>query len=529
LRPYVEVGAIVIDTEGSPRHAARAGVIVMLVALGCVVRLILGMRAQLDADEATFGLAALHITQGQFLLMEPNGQYLGALDAYVAAPFIGIFGTELLAVRLPLAMLGGLYVLSMYWLGRTLFKRYDYAVLTALIAAVFPLFTVFWASKLRGGYAELPMFEALTLTLCVKIAWSDGRRLRWWALLGLIIGVALWSDLLFIVVALVVGVVILMRGPSIGWKFARRGAGAASVGGVIGFIPWLTFNLPNNLHSLHAIPKNYVGFRTGVSNLLSEHLPILVGGSSSCSHDVVPPVVSDALLGLLLAMILLLRRRSIANLLRGRFSAIEPIDVVFAVLPVTIVFLVVSRLNFDACEPRYVMPLAVPLVIGVVAALTVRWPWRSISIAIAGGWFIVTAIAASGPLVEMQTTTATGAAIPADLHTALLIINREQPAALWAQYWLSRPLSYYSGDALAIGVYGGYVGFVGRQQRVQTAANPSWVFVSGDSEVLDFERACARQGIKFVRFAGGGLVLYTHLTGTVEPSDVFAGAESKTS
>ena len=60
--------------------------VLILMALGFAVRLALGLRTQLDADEATFALAGLHITHGQFALMEPNGQYLGALDAYIAAP-----------------------------------------------------------------------------------------------------------------------------------------------------------------------------------------------------------------------------------------------------------------------------------------------------------------------------------------------------------------------------------------------------------------------------------------------------------
>jgi 4-amino-4-deoxy-L-arabinose transferase-like glycosyltransferase len=461
--------------------------------------------------------------------MEPNGQYLGALDAYVAAPFVGIFGTNLLAIRLPLAIVGGAYVAVMYWLGKVLFKRTDYALLTALVAAVFPLFTVYWGGKLRGGYTELPIFEAIALALCAKIGWGHGSKLRYWAALGVTTGVALWSDLLFIVVAAVVLLGLLLRGPTVGWPAWRRGAGVGLIAGVVGLAPWLAFNLPNNLASLHSIPKNYVGFRTGVGNLLSEHLPILVGGSSSCGHDVVPALVSDSLLGLLAVTILVMRRQTLARVFRGRFTSIEPIDLVYLALPATLIFLVVSRLNYDPCQPRYVTPLAVPLVIAVVTILAARWPWRSIGLPIAAAWLVISGLAAAGPLVDMQPTTPTGAAVPSDLGAGLAMINRENPSAVWAQYWLSRPLSYYSGDMLVIGDYGGYVGFVQRQQHVETAATPSWAFVAGDAETAVFERVCANRNVTFNKVEGGGLVLYTHLSATVEPQDVFIGSEAKTS
>jgi 4-amino-4-deoxy-L-arabinose transferase-like glycosyltransferase len=460
--------------------------------------------------------------------MEPNGHYLGALDAYVAAPFVGLFGSNLLAIRLPLAILGGVYVAVMYWLGRLLFKRTDYALVTALVAAVFPLFTVFWSAKLRGGYAELPIFEALALALCAQIGWGQASKLRLWAALGFTTGIALWSDLLFVIVAAVVALGLLVRGQAIGWPTWRRGAGVAVAASVVGLAPWLAFNLPNNLSSLHSIPKNYVGFRTGVGNLLSEHLPILVGGSSSCGHDVVPAIVSDSALGLLAVAVLVMRRRTLARVFSGRFSGIEPLDLVYVLMPATLIFLVVSRLNYDPCQPRYITPLAVPLVVAVVSVLVARWPWRAIGVAAAAVWLVISGVAAAGPLVDMHPATPTGAAIPADLGPGLAMINREHPSALWAQYWLSRPLSYASGDTLAIGNYGGYVGFIERQQQVETTANPSWAFVEGDTEAAAFERVCVGRGVKYRNVSAGGIVLYTGLSATIEPGDVFSGSEAKT-
>jgi 4-amino-4-deoxy-L-arabinose transferase-like glycosyltransferase len=489
----------------------------MLFAFGS--HLALGIRTPLDADEATLALTALHVTQGQLALMEPNGQYLGALDAYVVAPFIIVFGANAVAVRLALATVGAVYVLTVYWLGRVLFRRYDYALSAAIVAAAFPAFGVYWAIKLRGGYAELPVFETLGLGLCALIGWRDPR-LRWWALLGFASGVALWSDLLFLLVFAVIALALLLRGSVIGWRRFRGGLFVAALGGVVGLTPWLAFNLSNNLRSLHAIPKNHIGFQQGVSYLLNEQLPIFVGGSSDCGSDIAPRVVTDAALGVFLLALAWKRRGTLRNLVTGRFSAFEPIDVALFIIPITLALLVVSRNNFAECEPRYLMALTVPLVVGATALLIVRWPWRSFAIACAAVWLAVSAVASAGQLVDQRSYTP-GGLIPSDLGPGLAVIQRENPNAIWAHYWLSRTLLFQSRDTLPIGEYGGYVAFPQKQAAVATAINPSWVFVQGDIGSHSFERFCADHHVTYYKLTGGGLALYTHLTVTLEPGDVF--------
>ena len=54
-------------------------------------------RASIGSARATFGLAALHIDSGQLSLEEPKGRYLGALDAYIAAPLIAVMWTAIAA------------------------------------------------------------------------------------------------------------------------------------------------------------------------------------------------------------------------------------------------------------------------------------------------------------------------------------------------------------------------------------------------------------------------------------------------
>src|SRR5713226_6564237 len=79
-----------------------------VVAVAAAMRMWFGLRLPLDADEATTAYAALGITHGILPLTESDQHYLGALEAYWLAPFIGAFGPTVLAVRLAMTAMGAL-------------------------------------------------------------------------------------------------------------------------------------------------------------------------------------------------------------------------------------------------------------------------------------------------------------------------------------------------------------------------------------------------------------------------------------
>ena len=176
VRPSVVSGAAVAgETSQQPLRSSaannqrrksmlRAASVVGVLAAAWGIRFVLGMRTQLDADEATLGLAALHITQGHLVLTEPNDHYLGALEAYLLAPFVAIMGTTLAAIRAATATVGAAFVLASYALGQTIFHVHRRALILAGVSSVFPLFAVFWSTKARGGYAEALPLEAAAYT-----------------------------------------------------------------------------------------------------------------------------------------------------------------------------------------------------------------------------------------------------------------------------------------------------------------------------------------------------------------------------
>lgn len=497
--------------------------------VGFAIRLVLGLRTPLDANEATLGLSALHILHGQFVLMDPDGQYLGATDAYLVAPFIAIFGTSLAAIRVALACVGALTVLCAYWFGRIALRRRGHAVIAALAVAVFPLFGVYWSTRLYPGSAELLLLETICLSVAALIGWGRGRRKRWWVLLGFAAGIALWSDLLFVCVVVPIAFALLLRGPRIGWHHVVRGAAASLGGGVVGMLPWLVVNVPNPLFSIRAIPPQTVSLSARVGNLVREQVPILAGAAGSCGHAVLPALVADAGVAALLLVLLWTRRRTLEYIVTGHWTGISQMDVALLVIPVTVALVVLGGVNANRCSAQSLIPVAIPLAVGAASILVERTRWRVLAVIVVALWLLVSAVTAPGPLEDSQPLTTSGKPIPTNLAPGLAMLERHHPTALWADFSLSRLLSYYSHDTLAIGEYGGDAGFIKRQQEVETALDPSWVFVAGDPKITMFLKGCAAKSISYTSYSGGGLDLYTDLGETLEPGDVFTGPEARTS
>jgi 4-amino-4-deoxy-L-arabinose transferase-like glycosyltransferase len=499
------------------------------MALAFVVRLVLGLRTPLDPEEATLGLTALHIVHGQLFLMDPDGQYLGALDAYLIAPFVGVFGTSLAAIRIGLAFLGALTALAAYWFGRLALRRASDAVIAACVVAVFPVFAAYWSTRLHPGGADLVLLETVCLALAALVGWGRGNKLRWWVLLGLLAGIAVWSDPIFLCVVVAIAFGLLFRAPRIGWPNVSRGASAALIAGVVGVLPWLIYNVPNGFPSLHAIPRSGAGIGTGVRNLLSDQVPVLFGGSSSCGHPVLPTALTDVVFAALIVALLWSRRLTLRYLLARHWSGLSYLDLALLVIPATLAGVVLFGVNADPCAAQTLLPIAVPLALGVAGILVERARWRPIALALTAVWLVVSIVAAAGTLPDSATSTAAGTPIPTNLGPGVSFLEQHHPAAIWAEYSLSRLLSFDSGDTLPIAEYGGTVGFLERQQQVETALDPSWVFVAGDPHIADFLAACRTRSIAYTVSTGGGLVLYSNLSGPLEPVDVFSGAEARTS
>src|SRR5260370_8525900 len=163
-----------------------------------------------DSDEGNMGLVALHVAyQGDHPIFFDGVNYLGAVEGFADAPFFHLFGSSLFALRLPLVLFFTGFLLSVYYLFRLLYSE-RFALATVILLGLGTSDVFFLQLRASGEYPEIEMFAALICLLAAWLALSShmagqepGRQTRWkriviYSLLGLIVGLAFWVDLLIL-------------------------------------------------------------------------------------------------------------------------------------------------------------------------------------------------------------------------------------------------------------------------------------------------------------------------------------------
>ncbi|GII22954.1 hypothetical protein [Planosporangium mesophilum] len=245
----------------SPTPVPRRGrwrpsaVAAALLALGVVYRLVLILLnvPNTDGDESTTGLMALHIAEGRHFPSYFYGDdYMGAFEAYLAAPVVGLFGPSVLALRLPMVL--ALYVAFgwlMYRLTARLCTRW-FAVAVVGLMALGSDHIVSMQLRASGGYPELSAAAALLVLIPVELANRSPergwRRPLMFGAWGLTVGFVLWDNWLPLPY-LAAGAALLI------WTSRRELLGRAgamlAAGAAIGAAPMIA-------HLLHAAPGQNV-------------------------------------------------------------------------------------------------------------------------------------------------------------------------------------------------------------------------------------------------------------------------------
>lgn len=513
-------GPAASDDLPNPARTGTGQRVQLLIVLitGFGLRLGAGLLQPPEADEATLGVAALRITHGHLILMESNAHYLGAVGAYIAAPFVAALGPDTLALRLAMSLVGAGSVLLMYALGRAVFVSHAGGLRTAAVAAVFPLFAVLFPLRALWAYGEILPLETLVLLLTVRIAWRGRQRRRDWVWLGLAAGAGMWTTPLLAIVLVPCAVALLLRAPLLGWRPVGRGALLAGAAALAGYSPWLVYNVGHHGASLHGLAGRRVGRLAAARQVLDAAVPIFTGAVRTCgSPGTVWTAVPVLGVALLFSAALATRRDGLRELVRGRLSAVAPLDLVLVIAPLSLASVTVSGFNGVSCEPRYLLPFAAPL---VVSAAAVLGRWRPAAASLLLAWLVVEGVTlARTP--EVGALTSTGVPVPVDVGRLAPALEGRRLQAIYADYWLERPLLYASGERLLMGEYNGFVGFPGIQRAADRAARPSWLFVSGDRGMISaFEAACRARSVTYQRSAVGPLVLYADLSAPVRPTDL---------
>jgi len=244
------------------------------------------------ADEATMGLMAIHITHGARPLLFYGQDYMGSLEAFLAAPLFLLFGPSTVALRLPLVALYLVFLLAIYLLGRRLAGSGP-ALVALIMLALGSQDTIWKELEATGGYMETLACGALlllfgTLALCRKALSRRAEALLFggW---GLVAGLGLWSD--FLVAPFVAASILLMIG---GWW--RRGHPGLPgvflcVGLLVGGAPLIMANMAaapghDSLHTVFALQQASAAERPNlIARLAGAALiavPVATGAGSLC-------------------------------------------------------------------------------------------------------------------------------------------------------------------------------------------------------------------------------------------------------
>ncbi|MEQ4303017.1 hypothetical protein ABNF97_16735 [Plantactinospora sp. B6F1] len=212
-----------------------------LLALGYRLALVLLTVPGSNSDEATFGLAALHIAEGRELPVFLYGQhYMGTVQSYLAAPLFLLFGAGWIPLRIPLLFLYAAFLYLAYRLTRRLYSPW-LATFTVGVLALGGERVIRDQITAVGGRPEVK--PAVLGLLLIALALGQRRtrhRLLAFGLFGLVTGVCVWDDWL-VLPYLVVAFGVLLVGC---WRDLLGPAGAVLVAGfLLGVAPLLVDNL----------------------------------------------------------------------------------------------------------------------------------------------------------------------------------------------------------------------------------------------------------------------------------------------
>ncbi|MBI4398664.1 MAG: hypothetical protein HY586_06020 [Candidatus Omnitrophica bacterium] len=173
-------------------------IILLVAALVRAPFILLGTN-YIDLDEATFGLMAKRILEGEIPLFFTGQSYCGSLAAFVLTPFLALFGHTGFALKL-----GSLtFFLAFLSVNYALMKRIasrPVAVFTSLFFIVMPPALFQMSLKVWGCHSELWVFYAALLLLLAK--YFDGpqhffsEKILFW--IGFFAGAGLWLSELYL-------------------------------------------------------------------------------------------------------------------------------------------------------------------------------------------------------------------------------------------------------------------------------------------------------------------------------------------
>jgi hypothetical protein len=503
----------------APKITKPVLVAAVLAAIGCAYRLVLlafHMPAS-DGDEATIGLMALHVSQGrQFPSYFYGADYMGSLEAYLAAPMVWLHGASALSLRLPMTLATyALFLVSIFVLTRRTYGPW-FAVAVVGVLALGSDHVVKMQLRASGGYPEIPAIGTLLFLTAVLLGERSGgrwRRLSLFAAFGLLTGLVLWLDWLLLPYVGAAGLVLLAGSARdlLGWATPVLLVGAA-----IGATPAIAHlvNAPaghNVLADVLSMSQRDPRFALGdqLHGALTVGLPMTLGLCPSTGCGSLGGLWAAVCLGLLLASAVL----AVVGM-RDRGERLRHVTQFCLVVAAVLTIFMYARSSAAAAAPltnsRYLQPLLIslpafgwPLWAGVRALVARRSAIRVAAGAAAGALAAAIAVALVATTAGAIGTAPTLNAAHRDMYKLIGGLRALGVTRVYSDYGTCNQLIFFTSErvACAVVVDDGHRGldrYLPYRQAVDDAPAPAFVAVAGSVMQTNMDARVDRDHIEMI-------------------------------
>jgi hypothetical protein len=228
--------------------------VVVLAALGVVLRLWLLAHDPIDADEAVVGLMARAIDHGHLATFF-WGQTYGGVEPYVTAIGVAAFGLHAWVVNGTAAVVSVAAAVAVWWVVRLVTGSRSAAAVIAAVTWVWPTVDV-WNATRESGFREVELVCLLTVLGATVLLQRDDRPALAWPLLGAAVGLGWWASPELGYVALPAAPVVVWAAVRQVRQRGRRALGPMATGvaaAVVTDLPWLVASVHDHFATLHVI------------------------------------------------------------------------------------------------------------------------------------------------------------------------------------------------------------------------------------------------------------------------------------
>ncbi len=500
-------------SAGAPRPGAAGGnraeiaVLVAIILAGIILRVWTMARADwmLDGDEATFGVMALDILQGDRPVFLNGQPYMGAFQSYLGAAVFALVGASRVAFKSITLFEFVAFALSLYLLARKCAGQWE-ALLAVLFAAIPPIYVLSATARVWGALFDAMTLGNLILLLAIGEAYATSPPRRPWLrvfTIGLLGGFGFWLHGMTLIYLGTAAILLFLRNKRV--VFQPRLI-AAVAGFLIGAAPVFAYALKHEYTTFHYLlgvgradtDRQYLAV---AYHFLRTDVPMVSGVAMPWMSTPVwlqiPVVLTVG--GAMLALIVQ-RRRGILGWPRLSLRHGQPVDalLLFAgLLSVAFVFSAFGQMavefpNTDTTG-RYAAPLAsvLPIILAAgITRLSARSRLLAVAVSLAFLGSLTSAYIRSAPEDIWQSPY--WRYLPASNTQLISTLNSMGVDAVWMNHWAGTPLMFDTQERISaaddydLTVGHGIDRLPEATRRVRAAVLPAFVFVT-DQQTLEIE------------------------------------------